>query len=158
MRDTKCKLFSISGITCARIIDGLVSNNRIRVKYSSDIYGEGRTRNRTKKATRIPRIKCLKIRFCKFVRFGRSGWERVTELQVLNFLLQEGTVAIPTNADGNWEQKPFEVACCNTCRFVQDCGYKRGRRNGSLVQKQSVLVHCHMHLSKFFVVYHNQPP
>lgn len=149
MRNTICKLFSISSRTYSNIMSAYLSDTRNRVVYSSGKEGFGRSGNRSQKITRIPRTRELQIRVREFVRLCRGRRERVTARQVVDFLEDEGMLHIPVGSDGKWDKKQFEAAYRNTRLFVQDCGYNRGRRTGNLVQKQSVSIHRHNYLKTF---------
>ena len=125
VRDTICKLFSISATTYARIMSAYLNNNRNRVVYSSGQQGSGRSGNRRQKITRIPRTRELQVRVREFVRSCRGRRERVTARQIVDFLAAEGILHIPEGLDGKWEKKQFEAAYRNTRRFVRNGGTPR---------------------------------
>lgn len=118
VRNTICKLFSISSRTYSNIMSAYLSDTRNRVVYSSGKEGGGRSGNRSQKITRIPRTRELQIRVREFVRLCRGRRERVTARQVVDFLEDEGMLHIPVGSDGKWDKKQFEAAYRNTRLFV----------------------------------------
>jgi len=149
-----CNLLGISPPTYCSILSSYLKD---RTAYVSGKYGNGRSGNRSEKETRIPGTKAVQIRVREFVRVKRANRERVTARQVLDFLAAEGLIVMETNEEGVVDRKAFVSAYRNVRRWLQKNSYNRGRRTGNLVMKESVILHKHRYLHRFWAN-RNAPP
>lgn len=156
-RDAICKMFSIGNSQYSQIIHNYFASNKKRKAYATGKEGSGRSGNRATKATVIPRTKCNYIKLRDFVRDCLIKRQRVTARQVLDFLVDEKILHIPRDSEGRYDKQKFAAANRIVHRFVRSCGFRRGRRTGNIVQKESVIVHRNIFLREFF---HNRqlPP
>lgn len=147
IREQVCRTFGLSTPTFGSILSNYI---RDRTIYVSGKYSEGRSGNKSQKETRISDTKALQISVREFVRAKRSKRERVTGRQVLDFLLAKGEIEIPSDEEGNTLPKDFNAAYRSVHRWLQRNGYNRGRRTGNLVMKESVILHKHRYLRRFW--------
>ena len=86
----------------------------------------------------------------EFVHEQRHDRRHVTAWQVLDFFLKEELLKIPLDNDGRMSSVPFQTAYRGTRRWLEDNNYKRGKRTGNLVMKESVILHKHRYLQRFW--------
>lgn len=154
IRDRVCNLFGISASTYSSILTMYLKD---RTVYVSGKYGDGRSGNRSAKETRIPDTRAVQIRVREFVRGKRAKRERVTARQVLDFLAVADLIVVETNEEGVMDPKAFQAAIRSVQRWLQKNSYNRGRRTGNLVMKESVILHKHRYLRRFWAN-RNAPP
>ena len=140
-------MFGIGNDQYTQIIDKYFTT---REAYKTGKEGHGRSGNRCAKQTRIRRSLEVRLKVQKYIREQRKKKERVTGRQVLDYLVQERFLVIPVDEFGIFEKKPFQSAYRNVRRFLEKLGYRRGRRTGNLVEKESVVLHRQNYLKSFF--------
>jgi transposase len=147
VRNNVCRLFGVSEQAFSTILGDYLADRTI---FISGVDGNGRSGNRDRRQTRIPRTKTVQIMIREFVRGKRINRERVTAKEVLGKLVDEGILHIPHNEDGTFEEKAFESAYRNVRSWLQSCGYQRGKRTGNIIPNPELTVKRNDYLRQFF--------
>jgi hypothetical protein len=147
VRNTVCRMLGVSPKVYTKIMSGYILHRSV---YASGLDGQGRGGNSGAKSSRIPRTKSVSIAVREFVRGERKLQKLVTGREVLDFFIKEGILCIPMDPKmGVFVKKDFQTASRNVRRYLQDYGYRRGRRN-NIAPNQSMIAKRHEYVQALF--------
>jgi len=147
IQETVCHLLGISTATYSKILRGYLLDREI---YASGKSRQGRSGNTSDKPTRIPRTKKVEILIRDFVREKRKYRERVTAVQVMDFLTEtkvNGKSLLVVDRD---DIKSYNAAIRGVQRLLLRLGYQRGKRTGNIIPNAANLLQREEYLLRFF--------
>ena len=139
IREQICSLFAISPNTYSKIMNSGMKG-----------HTTGDRGNFEPKATRVPVNSATVVRIRDFVRQKRESRERVTSVQVMEMLEEEGVLQIPRDEDGGFTRKGMNAAQRAVQRWLSNHGYQRGKRTGNLSLRGAILAARDQYLIKYF--------
>jgi hypothetical protein len=147
VRAEVCRLFAISESTYSKILREYLMQRQV---YVSGKSGRGRSGNTKEKPTRIPRTKKVAILIRDFFREKRKFRERVTAVQVMDFLtvtkVNERSLLVVDRDD----IKSYKAAIRSVQRLLIHFGYKRGKRKDNIIPNEANLLKRDKYLVQFF--------
>mgnify|MGYP005854614081 CR=1 FL=1 len=144
VRERVIDLLGISSSIYTRIM------NTYLTEGTKGIYLSSPRGNHAPKSTRLARTKSLQHRVREYVRSERAERRRVTARQVLEFMLESKDITVELDEDGKYEKRALATAYRRCRGYLQQLGYKRGKRSGNIVVKQHIAVKRDLFLKAFF--------
>lgn len=142
IRKRICKYLGISSATYQKIM----SKEEERTVFTSQNTG-----NTAAKDSRVPKTEKTKLLVREFVRKERAERRRVTAVQVLEFLVDQGIVHIRRCRSGEGhDKKDYHAAHRSVQRWLVANDYRRGKRTGNVVMKEHIAAHRDRYLQAFF--------
>jgi transposase len=141
IRETICAWMGISAPTYGSILQGFLQNNR-------SVYVSCRGGNTTEKTSRIKHTKRNQVLVREFVRKRRMNRQRVTGRQVLDFLVEQRVLHVPTDPDGKYQKKALAAAYRSVNRWLEYMAYRRGPRK-NMVPDETLALKRHQYLVEF---------